>query len=321
MKYPNLRHMRVFTEVARLKSFAAAAQNLHVSQSAVSQAIAKLEQQLGVVLIARTHREVALTQAGEDLLAAAQRILEDVERIMRHGTEWAGLRRGSLRLLSIPSIAHRILPGIVGMFRERHPSIAVEVSDDKDRPLRQRVEAGDGDLAFLTCDSTEQAFRTLPLLLDRFLVLCPRNHPFARRRRIEESRLADVTLIMLKRGAMLRAYIDGVVTRLPRNQRVIEVDQTSTLIGMVEAGLGVALISGLACPSAALESVVTRPFVSNSEVTRLVGFARPADRLPSPAAAAFVLMTLEFLNHEQVALPNGVSLLPLSQADIDAFLN
>ena len=101
---------------------------------------------------------------------------------------------------------------------------------------------------------------------------------------------------------------------------MIEVDQTSTLIGMVEAGLGVALISGLACPSAALTSVVTRPFRSSPEVTRMVGFARPADRPPSPAAAAFVQVTLDFLNQGQVALPDGVSRLPLSPADVDAFL-
>lgn len=320
MRYPNLRHMRVFTEVARLRSFAAAAQTLHISQSAVSQAIAKLEEQLGVVLMVRTQRDVTLTQAGDDLLVGSRQILEDVERIMRHGAELADLRRGSLRLLSIPSIAHRILPGVVGLFHQRYPAIAVDVSDDKDQPLRHRVEAGDCDLAFLTCDSTEQSFHTMPLLLDRFLVLCPREHRFAKRRAIAEAHLANVTLIMLRRGTMLRAYIDGVVTRLPRNQRVIEVDQTSTLIGMVEAGLGVALISGLACPSAALTSVVTRPFRSSPEVTRMVGFARPADRPPSPAAAAFVQVTLDFLNQGQVALPDGVSRLPLSPADVDAFL-
>ena len=140
MNYPNLRHLRAFTEVARLSSFATAAQNLHISQSAVSQAIAKLELQFGVQLVDRSNRHVVLTQAGEALLPAAQRLLEDAERILRTGAEWADLKRGRLRLLSIPSIAHRILPAIVGVFRERFPLIEVDVSDDKDRPLRQRIE-------------------------------------------------------------------------------------------------------------------------------------------------------------------------------------
>ena len=158
------------------------------------------------------------------------------------------------------------------------------------------------------------------MLRDKFLILCPRSHPLAQRRQIKESDLADTTLIMLKRGAMLRDYIDRVVTRLPRSQRIIEVDQTPTLIGMVEAGLGVALISGLASPSPALTSVVTKPFSSNAEVTRLVGLARPAGRTPSGAAAAFVHITLEHLQRNKDALPHGVTLLAQRGDTVKAFL-
>ena len=320
MNYPNLRHLRAFTEVARLSSFAVAAQNLHISQSAVSQAIAKLELQVGVKLIDRSNRSVALTQAGVDLLPTAQRLLDDAERILVTGAQWAGLKRGRLHLLSIPSIAHRILPAVIGLFRERFPLIEVDVSDDKDLPLRRRIEAGDGDLALLTCESGEKAFRTLPLLRDRFLIVCPRNHALTKRRQIKEADLADVTLIMLKRGAMLRSYIDGVVSHLPHSQRIIEVDQTPTLLGMVEAGLGVALISGLAGPSRALASVVTKPFFSNPEITRLVGFARPSGRMPSSAVAAFVRITLEHLQRQKGVLPNGVTLLPARSEAVAAFL-
>ena len=93
-----------------------------------------------------------------------------------------------------------------------------------------------------------------------------------------------------------------------------------TLIGMLEGGLGVALVSGLACPSPALTSVTTRPFASISDVSRLVGFARPTDRPTLPAVAAFVRLTLEYLNSDRAALPRGVSRLTLSDSEIAAFL-
>ena len=291
-----------------------------MTQSAVSQAVARLEEQIGVQVLDRSNREVVLTRAGEEMLPAASRLLEDAERMIQHGGEWAGLRRGTLRLLSISSIAHRLLPHIVRQFSERYPGIAIEVDDDKDQPLRQRIKAGEGDLALLTCDSTEQNFRTLPLLRDRFVVLCPTGHSLARRRTVREQDLRGVTMIMLKRGTILRSYIDGVVTRLPLDQPRIEVDQMQTLIGMLEGGLGVALVSGLACPSPALTSVTTRPFSSAVEVSRLVGFARPFASAAPPAAAAFARLTLEYLKSGQTVLPQGVSRLPVRASDLSAFL-
>lgn len=320
MKYPNLRHARAFIEVVNMRSFGAAAAHLHVSQSAISQAIANLEAQIGVPLIDRSRREIVPTRAGQDLLPAIQRLVDDAERILRHGDEWAHLRRGRLRLLTIPSIAWRILPGIIRRFDSQYPSIAVEVSDDKDQPMRQRIKSGEGDLAILTCDRSERDFHSMPVLLDRFMLVCPRHHPLAKRTTVRLDDLADVKLILLKRGTMLRSYVEGILMRLPHSHPIIEVEQTQTLVGMVEAGVGVSLLSALACPTPALKSIVTRPFASTPMVSRQIGFARPSDRDPSPAVRAFVEVALGHLREVESTLPQGVSLTRLRQDEVSVFL-
>ena len=116
MIYPNPRHLRAFTALADTGSFSLAAEAVHLGQPALSQAIAKLEDTVGVRLIERTTRSVRLTPAGEEFLVDARRVLDAYERMMLRGTEWAHLRRGRIELLTVPSIAHRLLPALVRRF-------------------------------------------------------------------------------------------------------------------------------------------------------------------------------------------------------------
>jgi len=317
--YPNPRHLRAFIALADSGSFSLAAEAVHLGQPALSQAIAKLEETVGVRLIERTTRSVRLTPAGEEFLVEARRVLEAYERMMLRGTEWAHLRRGRIELLTVPSMAHRLLPALVREFTATHEGVSIAFHDHPDPVLRQRLERGEGDLAILSQGGPAATPALLPFLRDRFRVVLPRDHPLASREVVEASQLAGERLILLRRGALFRSYMDAVISGLPLVQEPMEVDQSGTLAGMVEAGLGVSLLPALSCPSPALHSVVSRP-LARPEVSRIMAFALPPDREPMPAVQAFVRSAFDYLAANVDKLPEGCELLPASAPKIRKFL-
>jgi LysR family carnitine catabolism transcriptional activator len=318
--YPNPRHLRAFVALADNRSFSAAAQAVHIGQPGLSQAIAKLEELVGVRLIERTTRSVRLTPAGEEFLVDARRVLEANERMMLRGSEWAHARRGRIELLSIPSMAHRLLPALVREFAKRHSSVNVDVHDHADPVLSQRLERGEGDLAIITQSDNAGSRVALPFLRDRFRVVIAASHPFAQQEVVEAAQLAGERLILQRRGALLRSHMDAAISALILTHVPIEVDQPATLTGMVEAGLGISLLPALLCPTPALRSVTTRPLI-RPEIFRVIAFAQPAEREPMPAVQEFVRVALGFLAAKGDKLPEGCELLPVSAQRVKKFFS
>src|SRR5262245_45143532 len=124
------RQVRAFLAVARLRSFVRAAAELHVSQPALTVQVQQLERELGVKLLERNNRNVALTQAGEDMLLPLERLLIDAESIMGRGRDLATLRRGVLTVAAVPTVASALLPPVLREFCAAYPGITVRVRDD-----------------------------------------------------------------------------------------------------------------------------------------------------------------------------------------------
>lgn len=305
MIYPNPRHLRAFVLLAECRSFSVAASQLHIGQPGLSQAIAKLEEIVGVRLLERSTRAVRLTRAGEEFLIDATRVLGEMERLISHGSGWAQAGRGHLSLLTVPSVAHQLLAGIVLEFGSRYPNVQIAFHDHVDPILRERMAQGEGDLAVVTDPGTREYGPFLPLVRDDFRVVLPAQHPLAAQESIELRQLAKERFVLQRRSALLRALVDPALARLRLTCQPIEVNQTLTLLGMVEAGLGVSLLPGLVCPSPSLRSVVTRPLVRPS-VSRVIGFVRSRERVAMPALQAFVHVALEHVETHAQALPAGV---------------
>jgi len=314
-----MRHLRAFVAIAETGSFVAAAEVVHLGQPALSQAISNLESQLGVRLLERSSRSLRLTPAGEEFLVDARRVVDSVARMMSQGADWAQAKRGRLELLAVPSIAHRLLPTLVKEFRQRHPEVEVKVHDHRDSVLRQRLERGDGDLAIVSQFSDTAAKSDLPFLRDRLQVLCPVAHPLAAQTAVHASELADEQLILLRRGAVFRSFADAALHAVALNRIPLEVDQPQTLVGMVEAGIGLALLPAMSCPSTALISVVARP-LSRPDVHRTLGFSLPAGREPMPVVQRFIQVSLSVLAQNPELLPTGCEMLKVNEAKVRKFL-
>jgi len=318
--YPNPRHLRAFLAVASSASFGAAAREVHMGQPALSQAIANLERVVGVALLDRTTRYVQLTPAGQDFLEDARRVLAEYERLMQRGSEWASARRGRLRILSILSVAQRLLPTLVRTFSQCHPGVDVEVFDVPDPSLHERLERREGDLAFISETDLGRGELTLPILQDPFCCIFPPEHPFAALPRVPSRLLAAEQLILPRRGKVLRSYVDGAVSRLKLAQRPIEVENLATLIGMVESGVGIALIPALSCPRAVTGGVLSRP-LEQPRITRHVAIARLSEPAVMPASQAFVAHVLRELGSGTFSLPEGVQYLKPPARDVATFLS
>lgn len=320
MILPNLRHLRAFVAVVDTGSFIAAAEEVHIGQPALSQAVAKLEQQVGVRLIERTSRSVRLTPAGVEFLAEARRVLAAVEQMMARGSDWAGARRGKLELLALPSVAHRLLPALVLEFQRLHPEIEVSLHDHRDPVLRQRLLRGEGDLAIIAHSGDALPGPALPFLLDRMRVLVPAGHPLALQSSVQAAQLADQRMILMRRGAVFRSYADAALNAVVFEQAPVEVDQASTMIGMVEAGMGIAVLPALSCPTNSLTSVVSLPLLK-PHVHRTLAFVRPAAREPMPAVLKFAQLALSLLGTAAVQLPVGCDLLHVAERRMRKFFS
>lgn len=288
-----------------------------MGQPGLSQAIAHLEDMLGVRLIERTTRSVRLTPAGEEAVVEARRVLEAYDRFLRRGAEWAHVDRGRIELLTIPSMAHRVLPALVRAFSARHANVSVDVQDYPDPLLRQRLERNEGDLAIITHTGNAGVRAALPFLRDRFRVVLPAGHRLAAQQVIDAKQLASEPLILLRRGTLYRSFMDAAIADLPLAHSPIEVAQTATLIGMVDAGLGVSLLPALSCPRG-MRSVTTRP-LEKPEISRLIAFAQPVDRDLMPAVEAFVRISLDLLSTGKNELPEGCEFLRVGPHKLKQF--
>src|SRR3984885_3769074 len=191
----NVGRVRVLSEVVRRGSFSAAAEALSYTQSAVSQAIARLEAETGATLVVRDRRGVRPTAAGTTLVAHAETIFAQIESAEADLEAVMGVRRGRLRVASFPSAGATLIPLAVAVFREAHPEVTLTLAEGEPEEIAPRLRSGELDLALLFTfpvsrgEQLTAGLRTVGLLQDPMHVALPREHPMADR---PELRITDL---------------------------------------------------------------------------------------------------------------------------------
>ena len=143
----DVRRLRVLQEVVARGSFSAAAESLHLSQSAVSQQIAVLEREVGIPLLERTTDGPKLTAAGEALMVHGDAVMCRLEEAERELAQIAGLEGGRLRLASFPTASATLMTGALSIFRQRFPKIELQFTEDEPEDSFPALKRGDFDLA------------------------------------------------------------------------------------------------------------------------------------------------------------------------------
>jgi len=286
MSEPNLssRQLRAFVALAEASNFTRAAARSHLSQPAFSALIRSLETAVGARLFDRTTRRVELTVEGARFLESARRLLHDVEDALRDVGEHAALRRGRVAVAALPALAAGWLPGVLAAFRARHPDIELDIADALSEACVERVRAGRADFALAAIRASAPELRTEPFCSDRFHLVCRRDHPLADRRRVGLADLGGHAFVSLARTSSVRQHIDAAV--LPAKvQSVMELEQLSTVAGMVRAGLGVTVVPTLTLFHFEHPDLVTRPLHAPG-LRRDIFVVRRRDRSLSIAAQA-----------------------------------
>jgi LysR family carnitine catabolism transcriptional activator len=283
-----LRHIEAFLAVARLGHFTRAAAALHLSQSALTVQIRQLEAALGVRLFDRNNRRVALTQAGRELVPPFERISLDVAAVLQHARDLSTHRRGTVTIGALPSVAAGVLPRTIAALARTHPHIVVRVRDALAARLVELVKSGEVDAGVGCVVRPDPDMTVEPLFSDRLAAFLPAGHPFARRRSLRLPDLAAHPLILTGQDTSVRQRLERTLAdlRLPI-QVAQEVTYMSTAIGLVEAGLGIAILPESAF-TADLGRRVQMVAIREPVLTRDIAILMRAGRSRSPAAEQLI---------------------------------
>ena len=280
----NLNDLQAFRAVAELSSFRKAADALHVSQPAFSRRIEKLEEALGVKLLERTTRKVSLTAVGRDFDRKVQLLLDDLDNTLLGIRGVAGTRMGEVTIACVPSTVYYYLSQVVSRYHERYPKIRVKVFDAGANEVLAAVARSEADFGLNFIGSQEPDIEFKPLLEERFVAACRRDHALAKKRKVSWAELGQYDFISVSKSSGNRLLLDQALAGLPgRPQAIYEAQHVTTMLGLVEAGLGVATVPSLAMPGADHPLLVSVPLV-DPVVTRKVGLIRRKGRSLSPAA-------------------------------------
>jgi DNA-binding transcriptional LysR family regulator len=290
------RDLRAFLAVANALSFSKAAREMHLSQSALSTLVVRLETVMGSRLFDRTTRAVALTTAGEVLASHAAQLLSDLERSVAAVQDVAALRRGQVALAAMPSLAARVEPRLFRTFSAQYPDVRLSLVDTLSEPAFELVREGRVDFALTAANPAYTDLDYAALTTDSFVLLAPRGHRLGRSR--GPVRFADTLAsphISMSRHTSVRQYVDAAALQNGfAFHPSYEVDHLATIGAMVQEGLGVAALPAMAADVIAGAGIARRPLVA-PEIRRSIGLVTRREGALSPAAGVMLELLREQL--------------------------
>ncbi|WP_153100629.1 LysR family transcriptional regulator [Paraburkholderia hayleyella] len=280
-----LRQLRVFIEVARLRSFSRAGIEIGLTQSAVSRCVRELEVELGLRLVDRTTREVLLTDVGANLVSSVSRLMTDLDATLHEIRDIGEQRRGRVIVAASPTIACRLMPRVVALCGQRFPYVMLGLRDDVQSDVMRQVKSGEVDFGVIVGPFVTGDLLSEPLMADSFCLVARADHSLAAQAAVAWHELEGQRLVMLDYASGSRPIIDAVLASHGVKVDVVqELGHSATVFGLVEAGVGMSVLPWLALPLPAGAALVARPLVPRAE--RTVELVRRRDRSLSPAAQA-----------------------------------
>ncbi|MBD2055730.1 LysR family transcriptional regulator [Oculatella sp. FACHB-28] len=277
--------LQVLIAIADCGSFSEAALQLQISQSAVSYAIASLEEDLGVVLLSRGRYGAQLTPVGEQIVDRARQVKYLLDDIFKQANLARGLSGGHVRISSFRSAATHILPDVIAEFCRLYPAIAISIADYDDRPdVEEDLRKGRADIG-ITYFPQSHEFKTWELMRDEIVALFPPNFKL-KGTHLTWEELTAYPLIMAPDGdscdAMMYAHCEKHGVNL---RPTYQIRSDATIMNMVAKGLGIALSPKLATePVPAGVQVYELPVPAH----RIICVSVLVDALLTPAAYAFL---------------------------------
>jgi DNA-binding transcriptional LysR family regulator len=233
--------------VAEQGGFSAAALHLDVAQSTVSHAIATLEADLGVVLLLRNRAGAVLTPIGSQIYQQARGVLNQIDDIYQTAKQAKGLQTGRVRVAAVRTVATHILPSVISEFRQVHPRLTVEIFEyDRYADVERSLRAGQADIGFTLLPAPSE-FQAWEVFREDFVALLPpeasvpdTDEPLTWQQLVSYARI--VNLRSVQHNSLVEQHLARFGYHLPADY---EVREDSTLMNMIEKGLGAAVLARL----------------------------------------------------------------------------
>lgn len=306
MDFPRL---TVFAAVARTLSFTKAAEDLHLSQPAVSQHVRLLEAELGAALFHRLGNRVELTDAGHVVQDYAQRVSILTEEMRHVLDELQGLRRGSLRVGASSTPGLYLLPETVAQFQREYPRVEVSLTVTNSAGVSRQLLHGEIDIGFVgMLPQDTVGLQARPIAEDEIVLIVPPGHALAQQQVCTPATFARETLVTRERGSGTREVVEAETARRGlKPARVMEMAGCEAVKRAVAAGLGLAFVSRRTVELEAAHGLVRLPDIADLRFRRQLYALTRKDARPSAAALAFLALAVKRENAARANLgaPNA----------------
>ena len=291
------RQLAAFCAVVERRSFSLAAEQLGVTQPAVSLQVRGLEKRLGAQLLDRSGRRVEPTEAGRRLYRGAQRLLALEEQVLEDVvSEGAGELAGALSIGASTGPAAVVVPQLLCEFQHEHPGVHVALEVHDTRTVVELVAERRLELGIVGAAPRHRGVRFDPLAWDEVVLVCPPGHRFAARA-IDVDELATETLIVMQEGAGVRRIVEDELRRLGLRLRDLdlrlELGLQESVRSAVLAGYGVTFISRAAVEAELASGVLVEARIEGMDGRREIWIARGTGRVASRVADAFAAFARE----------------------------
>ena len=278
-----LRQLRVFQSVARTRNFSRTGEAIGLTQPAVSRAIGELEHAMGLRLLDRTTRDVALTEAGRSLAARLDRVLDELDATLEDVAGMADADGGKVRVASSPTLSAYLMPDCIAACARAAPRVRFLLLDRIQQDVLASVRGGEVDFGVVVEPPEVDDLHCEDILRDPFVLVTPEHHRFARGASVRWKALDGAAMVLLDGASGSRRYVDEALARHGVTCKVEqELGHPTTAFQMVEAGIGLTVMPRLAVPPAGLPGLAVRPLLPRLE--RTVMLVRRHDRALSPVA-------------------------------------
>lgn len=280
----DLNDLQAFRAVVEQGSFRRAAEAIRITQSALSRRIEKLEGALGVKLFERTTRRVSLTNQGRAFLPQVERLLDDLDLALLSIGDPGALRGGTLTVACVPSAAYYFMPHAIRSFHGRYPKVKVRLIDVSANEVSAAVSSGEADFGVSFGGNLAPDIEFSTLMHEHYVIACHKDHPLAALQVVTWSQAYEHDYITLDRSSGNRLVLDRAMPGLTFDKpSLCEARHVTTVLGLVEAGLGVAAVPSIAMPPASHPILASVPLVE-PQVQRHLGLLKRRGRTLTPAA-------------------------------------
>ncbi|WP_312624820.1 LysR family transcriptional regulator [Scandinavium sp.] len=288
----DLQDLYAFIALCEHGSFRYAAEAICISQSALSRRIEKLESALGVRLFDRTTRSVTLTQVGRTFAPRAQQLLADFEDALTGISDKMFYGSGIVTVACIPSAAYYFMPKVIAHFRQRFARARIKLVDTSAGNVYSAVQNRQADFGLSFLSSGESDLTFMPLVDETYQLICRHDHPLAHLPSLSWKTFFEADYIWLNKSSGNRHLLDQALGDITaRRPAVCETRHVTTMIGMVEAGLGIAAVPSMALPEGGNPALVQKP-LTDPVVKRQVGLIKKAGTELSPLATELEQMII-----------------------------